>query len=300
MPSSLHEGLLVPFRNRPQLAAELLGDILRVRQAEPIRTAYDSVAIAEADLTQIMPTEYRADLVVLHRSQDASLGIVIEVQLNQDENKEYTWPLYAAAVRAKHRCRAACVLVVTSSAEVAAWAARPIQVGPTPSETFQPIVCGPSAIPCITDVEEARRSPELAVLSAQAHSEGPHAFEVAHAALAAAVHLDAERRPLYSDLIFAANESLRKQLEDAMREGGYEYKSTFAREHFGKGLAEGTAAGKAEGRAEALLVFLNARHVALTAEQRERILACRDPQVLDDWIARAAVATSADDVLHEG
>jgi hypothetical protein len=60
MPSITHEALLVLFRNRPELAPELLRDVLHV--ALP---AYSEVRIESADLTDIDPAEYRADLVVL-------------------------------------------------------------------------------------------------------------------------------------------------------------------------------------------------------------------------------------------
>ena len=60
MPSQLHEALLQLFRNRPALAAELLRDALHMQ----IPT-YTDVRIDSADLTDMQPAEYRADLVVL-------------------------------------------------------------------------------------------------------------------------------------------------------------------------------------------------------------------------------------------
>jgi hypothetical protein len=60
MPSQLHEVLLLLFRNRPSLAPDLLRDVLGVALPE-----YTEARIDSADLTQVQPTEYRADLVVL-------------------------------------------------------------------------------------------------------------------------------------------------------------------------------------------------------------------------------------------
>ena len=60
MPSLLHEALLMLFRNRPALAPELLRDTLHVALPE-----YTDVRIDSADLTDIQPAEYRADMVVL-------------------------------------------------------------------------------------------------------------------------------------------------------------------------------------------------------------------------------------------
>ena len=55
--------------------------------------------------------------------------------------------------------------------------------------------------------------------------------------------------------------------------------------------------GKVEAKVEAILAVLGARGVPVSAEARARILACTDPATLDRWIARAAVAASAEEVL---
>jgi hypothetical protein len=60
MPSLSHEALLLLFRNRPELAPELLRDALHVTLPP-----YSNVRLESADLTDVSPAEYRADLVVL-------------------------------------------------------------------------------------------------------------------------------------------------------------------------------------------------------------------------------------------
>jgi Uma2 family endonuclease len=57
------------------------------------------------------------------------------------------------------------------------------------------------------------------------------------------------------------------------------------------------AEGRAEGKAEAVIAVLTARHLAPSAEQRALLLACRDPAVLDRWLALAVTATSLDELL---
>jgi membrane protein involved in colicin uptake len=64
-----------------------------------------------------------------------------------------------------------------------------------------------------------------------------------------------------------------------------------------KGKAEGEAKGKAEGRAEALVRVLQARGLAPTAEQRQRILGCADAAALDRWIDRAVSCSSIEDMF---
>src|SRR3712207_2306705 len=101
MPSMDHEFPLDLFKNRPSLAAEILDEVLGV----PIPD-YTEARITSADLTQIKPAEYRADLVVLLLQEDTTVRVVIvEVQLAVDPRKRFTWPSYAMESRAKHRDR---------------------------------------------------------------------------------------------------------------------------------------------------------------------------------------------------
>ena len=305
MPSLTHEALLLLFRNRPELAPELLRDALGV--ALP---AYTEVRIESADLTQVAPTEYHADLVVLLVEGKPVLGIVLEVQLAPHARKRFTWPLYAVGLRARLECDA-CVLVVTPSAEVARWASKPIALGP--GGTLQPLVIGPDAVPVVADVERARHDPELAVLSALAHGddEPQIAVQVGFAALVASLGLDDERALLYSDWIrVALGQAARAALEELMETRGYEFQSEFARKHHNRGVAEGEAKGKAEGeakgkaegkvegKAEALLRLLEKRGLAVADSMRERVLSCTDIELLDRWFDRAVTASDTDAVFE--
>lgn len=62
------------------------------------------------------------------------------------------------------------------------------------------------------------------------------------------------------------------------------------------GRAEGKAEGKVEGKAESLLTILEARGIAVTAQQRRRILATTKPALLNRWLRRAVTAASLDEV----
>jgi hypothetical protein len=139
MPSQLHEVLLLLFKNRPELAPLLLQETLHV----PLPN-YTEVRLDSAALTDVVPTEYRADLVVLLVDNRPVFGIVLEVQLGKDETKRYSWPVYVVSLRARIQCEC-CLLVITPSASVAHWAARPIRVGPHFELT--PWVLGPEGIP---------------------------------------------------------------------------------------------------------------------------------------------------------
>jgi hypothetical protein len=123
VPSQLHEALLLLFRNRPTLAPELLRDTLRL-DLPP----YTDVRIESAELTDVQPAEYRADLVVLLLDGIPVLGIVIEVQLSPDGRKRFVWPAYVANLRARHELPVV-LLVVTVDESIARWAAKPIELG---------------------------------------------------------------------------------------------------------------------------------------------------------------------------
>lgn len=62
---------------------------------------------------------------------------------------------------------------------------------------------------------------------------------------------------------------------------------------------EGRLEGLQEAAARNLLIVLRARGVAVPDAVRERILAEKDPALLERWIERAAVATSIVQVIDE-
>jgi hypothetical protein len=296
MPSQLHEALLLLFRNRPPLAAELLRDALHIELP-----AYSEIRIEPADLTQLQPAEYRADLVVLLYRGTPVLGIVVEVQLQPDDDKRYSWPVYTCGLRARFKCPV-CLLVVTVNEAVARWAARSIDLGG--GNRFIPLVLGPSGVPVVTDEEMARQDPELAVLSAMAHGKDAdveRTVRIAAAAMVASVGLDVERSTLYFDLVEASlSEAARKALR-SMDPAKYEYQSEFARHYFAQGRAEGRAEGEAEGeakgRAEVVAKLLSLRFGTLpdSAQQRLRNASIAE---LDRIAERLLTAASLDEALE--
>ena len=66
-----------------------------------------------------------------------------------------------------------------------------------------------------------------------------------------------------------------------------------------KGEARGEAKGEVRGTAEAVLMVLEARGLAVSQVQREEILRCSDLARLSRWVARASLATSAEEVTTE-
>lgn len=66
-----------------------------------------------------------------------------------------------------------------------------------------------------------------------------------------------------------------------------------------KAREEGRDEGRSEEAARAVLTVLRVRGITLPDEVRERILAQKDTEILERWLERAAVATSADEVVGE-
>lgn len=157
----------------------------------------------------------------------------------------------------------------------------------------------PSGVPIVTDEAQARADPELAVLSALAHGEGPDvelAARIAAAAQLASRDLDDDRATLYYDLTLnALSEGARRAL-NTMAIANYEYQSEFARHYFAEGKTEGRAEGKAEGKADLLARLLTRRFGALPPAASKRIAAASAPE-LDAIGERLLVAQSLDEAL---
>ena len=283
MPSHQHEALLQLFRNRPALAPELLREALHMELPE-----YSDIRIDSADLTDIQPAEYRADLVVLLTSSKPVLGIVVEVQLSKDGDKGYVWPAYVFNLRSRLRCPA-WVLVIAADETVARWALTAVEAGVGECCRFLPWVLGLSGVPEITDERRALEDPELAVLSAMAHARDPDTTKSTHIALLAqmaSLGLDAERSILYCDLILNALPETARQALLVMNPSKYEYQSEFARRYFAQGKAEGRAEGEAEGEARGKLEG----QIALIL----RLLAARYGNVSPGGEQRVRAATSSE------
>lgn len=283
MPSPLHEALVLLFRDRPSLAPELLREALRMKLPKFTEARIDS-----ADLTDVQPAAYRADLVV-HLLDGASvLGVVIEVQLTRARRKRFVWPAYVATLRARLECPV-CLLVVTVNEGVARWAAKPIEMGG--GNRFVPLVLSPSGVPAVTDKAQARSDPELAILSAMAHGKDDDtekSVQIALAAHAALHDLDPDRSKMYFDLVRKhLSEGARRALQ-AMDPRKYKYQSDFARHY--------VAEGEAKGRAALVAKQLALRFGPLTRQVKTRVSEASIPE-LDKIGERLLTAQTLDEAL---
>lgn len=293
--SSLHEVLVELFRKRPLLAVELLSGPFRFQI--PV---HEHVECSSNELNKVVPAEARADAVVVLRTalNQPVLGVIVEVQLRPSKDKQWAWPSYLVSLRTRLKCPVV-LLVVTPSAAMARWCAKPIHLG-HPNLTLTPLVLGPDRVPVVTDPDLARQHLEQTMLSAIAHSEHPQRDQIFQCLLVALDSGDHDRAIRYTDLVLAAlPAAVRAHLEALMATGTYEVKSEFLRRYYLQGQTEGRTEGRAEGEARALLAILDARGIPVPDEARTRITECTDLDQLDIWVHRAATATTIQDLFAD-
>ena len=284
MPKLSHEALVHLVRAAPEVIVGLLQRELGFElpaQAHPRITA--------AELVDLNLAEYRADaVIILGPAHAPTEAFVLEAQNDVDLRKRRSWPLYVAGLRARFGCPVTLVIVALDP-EVASWCAEPIDLG-RQRGTIHPLVLGPAQIPVIVDVDEARRAPELAVLSVAAHGRELGAERIALAALTAVRDLDNGREVLYPDFILAVlGKVARAALELIMNPATYQYQSDFARKYI--------AMGKAEGQAQMLLKLLRVKGFTVPPELAARVESCQDLEQLDLWAERVLAATTLEDIF---
>ena len=113
---------------------------------------------------------------------------------------------------------------------------------------------------------------------------------VAEAFAAGLRQLPADRASAYYDKAHClSGPEIRSILEEIMTTTKWLVSSPFAKEHFGRGMAEGEA--------DAIMLVLQARGLLVTAEQQARIAGCTDLDQLKRWVTRAAVVEAAADLF---
>jgi hypothetical protein len=288
MPSPPHEILVELFRHRPNLLTTLLALV----DGSLVPDIPDVVLLpAPGEITGVHHAQYRADLV-LHcmapgRERPAH-AFVVEIQLAPDQDKGFTWPLYAAGVRARERCRVTLV-VITLDERTARWARKRLAFGLASPGAISAVVIGPAQVPRITDVERARALPELAVLSAAAHGHAADAAQIALAAFLACAALDSRQGGLYADFVVAClGPEARLALEVLMPLQQFPPQSDIGKHFY--------AEGQKDGLRGLLVKQLVRRFGPLPGTAMSRIQAA-GPDLLEYWGERLLSASSLDDVL---
>jgi hypothetical protein len=249
-----------------------------------------TAALAPTDMSAVVPVQYLADMVVLISSaatRKPVLAVVIEPQLRDSETKRYSWPVYVTTARRVARCPAAVLVVICPDPAEAAKCRKLIRTG-HPGFDLAPIVIDSGGPPG----RDGAGSPYLTVFAASMggidmESE-PGARRVLDAMASAEVS-DADRLRMTTIMLRLASDAARQILEAMMKTS--EYEKTFVERIHEQGISEG--------KAEAVLKLLDARHLAPSPEQRQRVTSCTDPAQLDLWFDRAITAGTATEVFAD-
>lgn len=246
--------------------------------------------------SKVIRLERRVDRAFVEGPRKAPTGFVlVEVQLGLDDDKRYSWSLYLELARSRYRCEGALV-VVTVAEDVRRWVRAAVEPATGLHGTrrkLTPTVIALDEIDPALLLDPAR--PHLAMLAVAGHAKAADAEEVAERAVR--VTLDELPKPLavaqLDAILGIVDVAIRATLEKQIMQRR-EFQSDFFRRPFEQGKTE----GKTEGKAEAILAVLEARKIPVSDAIRAQILACADVEVLDLWIRRAALATTAASVVR--
>ncbi|MFI7135065.1 hypothetical protein ACIBQ1_56050 [Nonomuraea sp. NPDC050153] len=298
MPSPRHDALVKMFTDRPQLAVEVLHDLMGVDlPATPL------IQLENTTFNTRRSDDIEADLVLaMGPPQSPAHAIIVEIQ--HDKSKEpQQLARYAAALWLMLRCDVT-VLVICPDRGVATHYAQPVESGLT-GYRLPAQVLGPDGIPAITDPQQATCQPDLAAMSVMVHGHNRKVIEAFAAALA---ETGDEHAPKYYEYAYSmAAPEIRRLMEEIMTSTDWPVYSPFAREHYGRGLAEGQTIGKAEGKTEgkaeeaarSVLLVLATRGFNVPDDTCARITTCTDLAQLETWLTRAVTAQTLQDLFNE-
>lgn len=327
MPSRPHDALIEIFRHRPQVLLALLA-LVAPGLVPDVPGAI--LLPAPGEVTSEHHEQHRIDLVLLRMIPGAAPvhAFILEVQLAPDPRKDFTWLTYLGGIEAREGCPVTLV-VLTLDERTARWAAALHSRRGGGSAVITPLVIGPAQIPRITDLAQARASPEMAVLSAAAHGRTRGAEHIAHAAIRACAALDMTHQTLYVDLVIARlGKRARRALEEIMPLQHFVPQSDIGKKIYAEGRSEGLREGRNKGREEGLkkgrreglregrskgieeglregrsaalrsllVKLLTRRFGRLPRAAMSRIRAA-EPDLLERWGERLLSASSLDDVL---
>jgi hypothetical protein len=287
MPTAQHEALHRIFQDDPSLLFRTFERLLDI----PF-PADCSVSVVDTDLTEMNPIERRADTVLRLKTQTDDHLIVIESQLSDRAEKASSWAYYVSYLHAKYRCPVT-LFVVCQDDATARWARVPMKIGldSRPSLVLLPLVLGPDNVPMVTDVSEAAADLGLTVFSALTHGRSRRVTDILETLAAALDTIDIDTAKHFAELteVGLGDTQARHLWRAMMSTKTYRFQSEYAEML--------RAEAKVEEAIHVLLRLLDRRGVAVSEAAREKITACTDTGLIEDWIDRAVTATTADELF---
>jgi hypothetical protein len=286
IPSIAHDTLVRLFHDRPQLAVEILQDLMEVNLPAT------SLARVESNTFNTRPSDdIEADLVIVLGPPQAPAHVII-VEIQNDKSKDpRQLARYAAAAWLLLGCDVT-VLVICTDRGAATHYARPIDSGLTGYRLHARVV-GPDDIPPITDPHEAAAHLELSAMSIMLHGRDRKVIEALATALADTPPGHASK--YYEYAYDMSGPEIRHLMEEIMKSTDWPVFTPFAREHYGRGLED----GEAKEAAKSVLLVLGARGFTIPDDTRDRITACTNLDQLERWLTRATTAQTLEDLFNE-
>ncbi|WP_225724822.1 MULTISPECIES: hypothetical protein [unclassified Nocardia] len=311
MVTARHEAMHELFKRDPGVFARAFRT-LGLPFDDPLETD-----LLSTDLTETEPLERRADTILRIRTATGTFLLLVEAQGKEDNDKPASWAYYLAFLRAKYTLPPV-LLVVCQNRKVQAWARGPWNIGPPrwASLKVRPLVLGPDNVPIITDIEAVAADMPLAALSMITHAYEPVVMDIMEPVATVLENLENRSDALITiELIerglvgSPALEPWRKRMPvkkewfqgqiatalfDEMRE---EARNQVYEEARNQVYEEARNQIYEEARKKLILRNLEIRGIAVAADDRSKILACQDDDLLDRWFDRSAVANTIADVF---
>ncbi|MFO7565531.1 MAG: hypothetical protein R6X02_23010, partial [Enhygromyxa sp.] len=273
-------------------------------KVERIEIKYRNPRVQVAALVHPAGTNIVDCIYTVHDADGRTIEIwLLEVELSLDQAKPRKWSLYVVAFEYE----------LGGDAQLVVFSPMPklrekIRTQLVPRMRIEPIIIEPDQIERITDYEDARQRPELAILGCLYHCHASAPIENRVAVLRAAVvavkavaSLDKIQGWRYAALVMQLVPSqVVKQGVEELREAGELGEDgeelVSESERYGHSYQLGREEGREEGRCEQLrqgiVDVLELRGLVLGERERERIAACESLERLERWYAAAKTAAA--------
>src|SRR6266568_6375420 len=252
--------------------------------------------VLSPDATESRPLERRIDAVFRVDTEEEPFLVALEVQRDDVESKWSTWLYYCSYLQEKLTLPVI-LMIICDDPKVAVWASRARAFGPTAHKTMQlaPVVCGPRSVPRFLDPDEVANDLPLAAISVIAHSAEPDAdLHMTVFATALEAQPDGENKFTLADLVSAGlsgSPAARLWSTIMLMTTSYPH-SPLAQALADQVTEQVTRETKIKDAAEKLIRVLELQSKPITDEDRRRIVACTDVDLLNRWFDRSfTVAT---------
>jgi hypothetical protein len=292
MPSLEHEAPLEVIRQQPDVVADLLR---RVLPQFPLPARVTGRPLGSADMSQVAPAQYLADMVVVLPDQQTNkpvLAVVIEPQGRDRKTKKVSWPVYLTTAIKANKVPRAILVVICWDPREAARCRRVISTG-HPGFDLYPIVVDPRTFPDWKDAD-----PYLTILAGAAKAIDlgtPSGRNAVLAAIEQTGASHADTAALTTIILGVADAAGRRELEALM--ASPKFRSTFVDGLLQQGEEKGREEGAVTSRIEDLIKVIKARGLELTKAQLKVVTSCADLSQLATWFDLALDAKTTDEIF---